>query len=59
MREMLRRVLLGNPHEALEAELWATIEHLHELLCEAEADGGRFMPGAMQARQMLKAIDRR
>jgi hypothetical protein len=59
MKDLLRRVLLGTPHEALEAELWATIEHLHELLCEAEADGGQFMPGAQQARRMLKAIDRR
>jgi hypothetical protein len=59
MRELLRRVLLGNPQEALEAELWATMEHLHELLCEAEADGGRFLPGATQARAMLKAIGRR
>jgi hypothetical protein len=59
MRETLRKWLLGSPHEALEAELWATIEHLHELLCEAEADGGRFLPGATQARAMLKAIGRR
>jgi hypothetical protein len=59
MKEFLRKLLLGSPQEALEAELYATIEHLHELLCEAEADGGRFFPAAAQARAMLKAIGRR
>jgi hypothetical protein len=59
MRELLRRVLYGDPSEQRELQIWEAIEDLHRLVREAEEDGGAFMPAARSGREMLRTIGKR
>lgn len=59
MRAFLQRVLLGDPAEQIELNLWDTIDELERQLLEAEAQGLHFKPAARNARDMLRVIGRR
>lgn len=51
--------MTGDPHRNIDAEIGDTLEHLSQLLTEADAMGAQFQPGARLARVALRAISMR
>lgn len=59
MRGWWNGLLTGDPHRNIDAEIGDTIEHLSQLLSEADSIGAQFQPAARMARIMLRAVSMR